>query len=373
MTTRTAFVPPVTDGQLVAACIAGEPGAVETLVTRFHPKLIDHLCRHVTLGRVHDAEDLTQEALTKALGHLHGFDQTAPLWPWLRQIAENTARDHYRLARHRREVAAHGLDLDQLLPSGEDHASRQAERDHVVRALRAMSRPHREAVVEVDLKQVPQREAAAMLGISYTALRKRLDRGRTAFRRSYEAAASLPMFQWFTKLSGSKLAASGALSAGLSAAIPVLIITGLALGPDAHSQPRHDAAASTAAGPTDVHPPAALGADPPGAATPPDVSPVAPTRIEERLPAPATSREPDRPAGLASGVQTPDVAAPVGGARTSSEFQDGSGYTTYSVPATDLDGSGPAEISHEEENVAPAHTAACQVTSSATLVDCRPN
>ena len=363
--------PPRTDGQFVAACLAGEPGAVEALFNQYHQRLVDHLRRHLTLGRHHDAEDIAQEALIKALGALDQFDQTAPLWPWLRRIAENTTKDHYRLARHRREVADDGVDHDQHLPSGEDHSERTALRDHLLRALKHMSPEHREVVIEVDLKGAAQRETATMFGISDDALRKRLERARESLRSSYMRVASLAFPQWLTKLVGSKLAASGALTSGLAAVIPALIIAGMALGPMTTplQRPVHIGAPSTASS-------AALPSDPwvetevtrPDSLAPPTVVPIPSATADPRDAAPSAS---ERTAGLASEVRAPEVVAPVVGVRNTNEFDDGDGFTTYSVPATDLDGSGPLKASNDDEEADPVHAAACHGATTTGVIDCQ--
>lgn len=376
MSTSAAFEPPLSDGQLVAACLAGDTTAIEALCRRYVPRMVLHLTRSVAVGRTHDAEDIAQEAMTKALGALNAFDQTAPLWPWLRKIAENTARDHYRLVRHQREISNDGLDLDGMTPPEPDHAEEHAERDKVLRAMQALPRQHRDVIEEVEFKQTPIRAAAAMFAVTYPAMRQRVVRARAEFRRSYETLAGLPVFQWFTKAATGKLAATGsgggALAVGLSVAIPVLVITGLAIVPDPRGAPARTAAApavaplaqtaTTSAATNDA------AADPAAAVTTPRST--APT-VADPLSSPGT--EPSPPPGVASGVRAPEVTAPVAGVGNRNDFQDGPGFTTYSVPAADLDGSGPLEVSNDTDEADPVHAVACGPASATGLADCRRN
>jgi DNA-directed RNA polymerase specialized sigma24 family protein len=66
--------------------------------------------------------------------------------------------------------------------AGTDPLEGVAERDGVDRALAALSRRQREAVVLVDLLQFPADEAARLMGIAPSTLRVQLARGRERVR-----------------------------------------------------------------------------------------------------------------------------------------------------------------------------------------------
>ena len=78
------------DRALVEALRAGDPLAPAELVERFHG-IVFGLCYRM-MGHRHDAEDVAQEALVRALRGIAGFDGSRPLRPWLLGIAANRCR-----------------------------------------------------------------------------------------------------------------------------------------------------------------------------------------------------------------------------------------------------------------------------------------
>jgi RNA polymerase sigma-70 factor (ECF subfamily) len=81
---------PQNDAELVGALRRGEPDAVRELVERFQGVILALGIR--MLGHRHDAEDVAQETIVRALRAIHGFDQERPLRPWLLGIAANRCR-----------------------------------------------------------------------------------------------------------------------------------------------------------------------------------------------------------------------------------------------------------------------------------------
>ncbi len=78
------------DHALVEALRAGDPHAPGELVGRFHG-VVFGLCYRM-MGHRHDAEDVAQESLVRALRGIGGFDGSRPLRPWLLGIAANRCR-----------------------------------------------------------------------------------------------------------------------------------------------------------------------------------------------------------------------------------------------------------------------------------------
>ncbi len=76
--------------ELVARCLSGDMAAVRLFVERFQ-QLIFGLCLQMLRHR-QDAEDVTQEAVVRAVRHLSHWDQSRPIEPWLLAIAGNRCR-----------------------------------------------------------------------------------------------------------------------------------------------------------------------------------------------------------------------------------------------------------------------------------------
>jgi RNA polymerase sigma factor (sigma-70 family) len=147
-------------------------------------------------------EDVVQETLLEAWKHLDRLHTPQGIDPWLDEICRNICRRHARVAfRDRRHLTP----LLTALPPGHespgagappllhelpderipdpldalDHADRARLLD---RALAALPAPAREVVERCYLLEEPQRETAARLGLSLSALEARLHRARRQLR-----------------------------------------------------------------------------------------------------------------------------------------------------------------------------------------------
>jgi RNA polymerase sigma-70 factor (ECF subfamily) len=76
--------------QLVADCLSGDQSAMVELVETYQGQVFG-LCYRMLRHR-QDAEDVTQESFTRALGSLHTWDDQRPFLPWLLAIAGNRCR-----------------------------------------------------------------------------------------------------------------------------------------------------------------------------------------------------------------------------------------------------------------------------------------
>ncbi len=97
----------IDDRALVEALCAGDPLAPSELIDRFHG-VVFGLCYRM-MGHRHDAEDVAQEAMLRALRGIAGFDGSKPLRPWLLGIAANRCRTALG-RRSRRPVTAEAAD-----------------------------------------------------------------------------------------------------------------------------------------------------------------------------------------------------------------------------------------------------------------------
>jgi RNA polymerase sigma-70 factor (ECF subfamily) len=123
----------VDDRSIVDAVAAGDPHAFRILVERESPAVF-RTCYRI-LGRIHDAEDATQESFVIAYRALGTFRGDGPLGAWLARIA---TRHALRRASQRRDLTS----LDPLASVGMEPRSDadpladalSAERQHAVRA-----------------------------------------------------------------------------------------------------------------------------------------------------------------------------------------------------------------------------------------------
>ena len=81
------FPPDIGDAELVAACLAGQPGAFDLVVER-HQRVVYQLCYRFVANH-EDASDLTQDVFLRAYRGLRNFRGQSSLGTWLYRIGVN--------------------------------------------------------------------------------------------------------------------------------------------------------------------------------------------------------------------------------------------------------------------------------------------
>ena len=132
-----------------------------------------------------EAEDLVQEALTRALNGAHLFSPERDLRVWLFSILHNAHVSRMRRRRVARRAEAR-MDRDAVQPAG------QAVHMELRQALDCLDRlpdDQRRAVALVALESLSYAVASKVRGIPMGTLMSRLARGREALRRMTDGAA----------------------------------------------------------------------------------------------------------------------------------------------------------------------------------------
>lgn len=128
------------------------------------------------------ADDLTQEALAKALAHAHQLRDPDRLRPWLYGILANCWRDHLRKLRPTEDIDTieeHWLAAD----GGPEHQASQSQLASLVRAAIArLPVGQREVMALVDLEECSYAEVATILSIPIGTVMSRLCRARASLR-----------------------------------------------------------------------------------------------------------------------------------------------------------------------------------------------
>ena len=152
-------------------------------------------------GHEADAEDLLQESVLKAF---RGFDQLRDLQAglgWMLTILTRTHLNAVRSKRRRAETLMGDFDdgaFEEALmewkpmPSPEELAVSQAQRDRLIDAVDALEPELRATVVLADLEDRPQRQVADMLDIPQGTVASRLFRARRKLRTLLEAPVVRP-------------------------------------------------------------------------------------------------------------------------------------------------------------------------------------
>lgn len=165
----------------VARAKEGDLEAFEAIMTHYEPRILRFLTGLV--GSVETAQELCQDTFVAAYQALPKSKGEMKLSSWLHTIALNRARSHQRYQRLRRFLPLPDHDL----PSGESRFDESvATQDAVQRALRRLPRAYAQPLLLQTASGLSCREIAEVLQCSEGAVRVRLMRARTTFRRLYE-------------------------------------------------------------------------------------------------------------------------------------------------------------------------------------------
>ena len=166
--------------QAVRAAQAGDQRAFESLF-RAHRDGLYSLVLHF-MRDPERAADVTQDAFVRAWEQLPKLREPEAFGGWLRSMAMNLVRDHYRRARDTQPldedapIAGDGPDPPAL--------AEQSEHDRAVReAVLALPEHQRTVVAMHHLEGIPVRDIVDALGIPKGTVVSRLARGREALRR----------------------------------------------------------------------------------------------------------------------------------------------------------------------------------------------
>lgn len=166
--------------QAVRAAQSGDRGAYERLY-RAHKDAVYSLAMHF-LSDADAAADVTQEAFVRGWEQLPRLREAGAFGGWVRTMAMNLVRDHYRRSRD-------SDPLDERAPvasaeAGPDESAVGRAQDRAVReAVLGLPEHQRVPVVMHYLEGRPVAEVAEALGVPRNTVISRLARGREALRR----------------------------------------------------------------------------------------------------------------------------------------------------------------------------------------------
>jgi RNA polymerase sigma-70 factor (ECF subfamily) len=84
----------MSDTELIKNAKRGDLQSFSSLIRSYQGKVFAYLA--VRLANRHEAEDMTQEVFLTAFKKIKSFDENMPIAPWLRGIAANRLRNHWR-------------------------------------------------------------------------------------------------------------------------------------------------------------------------------------------------------------------------------------------------------------------------------------
>jgi RNA polymerase sigma factor (sigma-70 family) len=212
------------DGRLVTLVRQGYESAFEEIFRRYGAPLRSYAASIVTPQR---ADDVTQEAFTKAYLALRGTDNEIQLRPWLYRIVRNTALTNIR------DEPKPGIELDEAHAAGMSAEALAEQREEIKRlmaGLRDLPEPQRAAIVMRELEGLSHEQIAASLGLSGGAVRQSIYRARRALREGVGLLLPMPVLRMLLDEGVTQGASAAAAGGGAGIAVKTGIATLLAAG-----------------------------------------------------------------------------------------------------------------------------------------------
>jgi RNA polymerase sigma-70 factor (ECF subfamily) len=168
------------------AVARGDARAFARLIDRETPRLL-RFARGL-LGNLEEAEDVVQDTFLSLYENAASWRPEARIGTWLHTVCYNRAIDRLR---RRRAFVDEGA-LEDLADSGEaaDQGLLRREAVHSVRAaIDALPHRQRTAILLFHFQDMPQREAAAVMGVTEAAFESLLARARRLMRDRLSSGA----------------------------------------------------------------------------------------------------------------------------------------------------------------------------------------
>lgn len=172
----------------VAAARAGDDEAFQRIYEE-HAAAVHTVALRV-LGDRRDAEEATQDTFVQAWRHLGAYRGESRLSTWLHRICVNRCLSLLRRRRPVEAPLAVVADRPAATPDPADQAALRTELDRAQDALGRLPDTTRTALVLRDVADLSYEEVADVLGLSLTAARSRIHRGRRLLLADLERTAA---------------------------------------------------------------------------------------------------------------------------------------------------------------------------------------
>ena len=179
------------DAALVEAARRHDPDAFEEIVTRYGPRIF-RLARNITRNR-EDAEEVSQDSFARAFLHVDTFRGDSRFSTWLSSIAINQALMKLRARRRRelhyvcpdtREDAQFRAEVADDTPTPEQQYSQKELQRILASAMEELPLASREVLQLREVEERSTAETARILGLSISAVKSRMLRGRQKLRQA---------------------------------------------------------------------------------------------------------------------------------------------------------------------------------------------
>ena len=122
-----------------------------------------------------DTEDILQDVFVKIILKIEQISEAQNLRQYLYGIVRNSVADYYRSKKTHLPISEQNI---QLTEAEEDRLTERITDKCVQRFIHQLPEKYKSALLRTEFENVPQKELALQLNISYSALKSRVQRGR---------------------------------------------------------------------------------------------------------------------------------------------------------------------------------------------------
>ncbi|MCK4565138.1 MAG: sigma-70 family RNA polymerase sigma factor [Verrucomicrobia bacterium] len=170
------------DRDLIIRARTGDLDAFSELVKRYQANV--RACLAVRLHAKHEAEDLAQDAFIVAYRKLDEFDEEKSFGPWIRTIAFNLLRNHWR--KHKAIPMGGAAELEMLIDKQVALRYSDKNESNALAALKLcvekLDEPMRKLVALRYIEGLPVSKLTKMMKVHHSTMTMRLHRIRTQLR-----------------------------------------------------------------------------------------------------------------------------------------------------------------------------------------------
>lgn len=186
-TTHSMRYDPLTDEELVRACLQGQRRAQRALYDRHVQAMYNTVIRY-TYNR-HDTEDILQQAFSKVFRYLHTYKSTSgTLRTWIRTICVRATLNHFQ----RRKLQFKPLTDAPVLHAKQTLPLEQLETDYIIKLIEQLPTHYRIIFNLYEIEGYSHKEIAKMTQMNVSSSRVYLTRAKQMLRRSITAFKSTP-------------------------------------------------------------------------------------------------------------------------------------------------------------------------------------
>lgn len=194
------MVDEASDIDLVRRIKAGEDGAFEEMVRRYHARV--YSLAYGVLRNAEDAEEATQDTFWTLHRKIGTFDESKKFFSWFYRVALNAAYSRARRRPHLPTVAIEdrmpkfsgdghfAADVPDWSVAIEDEASARELAARAGEFIAELPPPYRDVIWMYDVEEMPSSEVAETLHISIPAFKSRLHRARLYVRQRLSEVSS---------------------------------------------------------------------------------------------------------------------------------------------------------------------------------------